>query len=129
LGAKDTLARGSGPRRDIVSPEASDAAENTWFALWYRGCFKKGMTSEKKSFLLGQLQRAIDEAVSESGRVCEIVEEMRRGGFELYLMLESTVTISPVESGSADRAEESADADVELTAEDLAFLQELNIGV
>jgi len=87
------------------------------------------MTSEKKSFLLGQLQRAIDEAVSESGRVCEIVEEMRRGGFELYLMLESTVTISPVESGSADRAEESADADVELTAEDLAFLQELNIGV
>lgn len=94
------------------------------------------MTSEKKSLLLGQLQRAIDDAVSESGRVTEIVEEMRRGGFDLYLMLESTVTISPVEGASAnrvaesaERAAESAEDDIALTAEDLAFLQELNIAV
>jgi len=86
------------------------------------------MTSEKKSFLLGELQKAIDEAVSESGRVSHIVEEMRRGGFDLYLMLESTVTISPIEA-SADRAEGPAEDHVELTAEDLAFLQELNIAV
>jgi len=85
------------------------------------------MTSEKKSFLLGQLQQAIDEAVSESGRVGEIVEEMRRGGFDLYLMLESTVTISPLEDNSASARRESDDCDIELTAEDLAFLQELNI--
>lgn len=85
------------------------------------------MTSEKKSFLLGELQRAIDEAVSESGRVGEIVEEMRRGGFDLYLMLESTVTISPLEGNEPDRTEQSPDSGIELTAEDLAFLQELNI--
>ena len=87
------------------------------------------MTTEKKSFLLGELQKAIDEAVSESGRVSEIVEEMRRGGFDLYLMLESTVTISPVEGASAERAEELPDSKFELTAEDLAFLQEINIAV
>jgi predicted GTPase len=104
------------------------------------------MTSEKKSFLLGQLQEAIDEAVSESGRVGEIVEEMKRSGYDLCLMLESTVTISPLEAGNMDaegmHAEGKTDAEPEsrvastvsasngeitLTAEDLEFLQELNI--
>jgi hypothetical protein len=99
------------------------------------------MTSEKKSFLLGQLQEAIDEAVSESGRVSEIVEEMKRSGYDLCLMLESTVTISPLGEGNMD-AEGKTDAEPEprvaskvsasngeitLTAEDLEFLQELNI--
>jgi hypothetical protein len=99
------------------------------------------MTSEKKSFLLGQLQEAIDEAVSESGRVGEIVEEMKRSGYDLCLMLESTVTISPLEAGNMDsegkmdaepgsRAESQISAsngEITLTAEDLEFLQELNI--
>ncbi len=99
------------------------------------------MTSEKKSFLLGQLQEAIDEAVSESGRVGESVEEMKRSGYDLCLMLESTVTISPLGEGNMD-AEGKMDAEPEpraasemsasngeitLTAEDLEFLQELNI--
>ena len=93
------------------------------------------MTSEKKSFLLGQLQEAIDEAVSESGRVGEIVEEMKRSGYDLCLMLESTVTISPLEEGKIDAEPEprvasemsASNGEITLTAEDLEFLQELNI--
>jgi hypothetical protein len=95
------------------------------------------MTSEKKSFLLGQLQEAIDEAVSESGRVGEIVEEMKRSGYDLCLMLESTVTISPLEEGNGKMDAEpepraasevpASNGEITLTAEDLEFLQELNI--
>ena len=88
------------------------------------------MTSEKKSFLLAQLQEAIDEAVSESGRVSEIVEEMKRSGFDLCLMLESTVTISPNEECRSDIPPQpplASSGNVELSAEDLQFLQEMNI--
>lgn len=96
------------------------------------------MTSEKKSFLLAQLQRAIDEAVSESGRVSEIVEEMKSCGYDLCLLLESTVTISPMEGYEPDavpeprlawspEAEPDAGNDFELSDEDLNFLQEMNI--
>jgi hypothetical protein len=104
------------------------------------------MTSEKKSFLLAQLQQAIDEAVSESGRVSEIVEEMKRSGYDLCLLLESTVTISPTEGYEPDampeprlawspEAEDEAEPesvavskhDFELSDEDLSFLQEMNI--
>jgi len=93
------------------------------------------MTTERKSFLLGQLQEAIDEAVSESGRVGEIIEEMKRAGYDVCLMLESTVTISPLEDSRADAKPEprltsnvsAAEFEIKLTDEDLEFLQELNI--
>jgi hypothetical protein len=83
------------------------------------------MTSEKKSFLLGQLQEAIDQAVSESPRICEIIDEMKRGGYDLCLMLESTVTISVNEDYQPDTS--APHGDIQLTDADLEFLQELNI--
>jgi hypothetical protein len=93
------------------------------------------MTSAKKSFLLAQLQRAIDEAVSESGPIGEIIDEMKRSGYDLCLMLESTVTISPTEDHYPDALPEprltsmlsAPGGEIELTEADLEFLQELNI--
>ena len=92
------------------------------------------MTSEKKSFLLAQLQKAIDEAVSESSRIDEIIAEMKRSGYDLCLMLESTVTIAPSEDRPADAVPEprlasmpASGGEIELTDADLEFLQELNI--
>jgi hypothetical protein len=101
------------------------------------------MTSEKKSFLLAQLQEAIDQAVSESSRISGIVDEMKRSGFDLCLLLESTVTISPTGDHQPDAvpeprlaadeeiavAEINATGEFELTNEDLEFLQEMNIAV
>ena len=88
------------------------------------------MTSAKKSFLLAQLQRAIDEAISESGPIGEIIEEMKRSGYDLCLMLESTITISPSEAHQRDAVPEprlAVGGQIQLTDEDLEFLQELNI--
>jgi hypothetical protein len=88
------------------------------------------MTSEKKTFLLGQLQEAIDEAVSESGRINDIIGEMKRSGFDLCLILESTVTITPTEDHHSDAIPEprlASNDEIQLTDADLEFLQELNI--
>jgi hypothetical protein len=52
------------------------------------------MTSQMKT-LFSQMQDAIDDAVSESGRIDEIVAEMKRCGYDLSLILDFTVTISP----------------------------------
>jgi len=94
------------------------------------------MTSEKKTFLLARLQEAIDEAVSESERIGEIVEEMKRSGYDLCLMLESTVTISPtgnepdaVPEPRLEDEELEFRGDFELTDADREFLQEMNIAV
>lgn len=91
---------------------------------------RKGMTSEKKSFLLGQLQHAIDEAVSESARIGEIVEELRRSGYDLNLMLESTVSVSPIESRVHDVAPEPRPGragELPFTEADLDFLRQMKV--
>lgn len=93
------------------------------------------MTSAKKSYLLAQLQEAIDEAVQESERIGEIIDEMKRGGYNLFLMLESTVTISPTEDYQPDAVPDpqlasdapASNGEIHLTDEDVEFLQELNI--
>jgi hypothetical protein len=87
------------------------------------------MTSEKKSFLLGQLQEAIDEAISESGRINEIIDQMKLYGFDVMLMLESTVTISPTEDHHDALPEPrlTSNSEITLTDEDLAFFRELKI--
>jgi hypothetical protein len=94
------------------------------------------MTSEKKSFLLVQLQEAIDEAVTESSRVREIMEEMKRAGLELCLMLESTVSISPTEDQPDALPEPrlasnpaTGNGELKLTAQDLEFLRDLQIAI
>jgi hypothetical protein len=100
-----------------------------------RPALESGMTSEKKSFLLAQLQIAIDEAVSDSRRVGEIVEQMKLSGYDLSLLLESTITITPTEDYQADALPEprlsaqvsSSNGEMELTDADLEFLQELSI--
>jgi hypothetical protein len=92
------------------------------------------MTSEKKAFLLGQLQEAIDQAVSESGRIGEIIDEMKRSGYDLSLILESTVTISPSQDHQTDAVPEPrlassvpATGELMLSSEDLEFLDNLCI--
>ena len=52
------------------------------------------------NFLLEKLQEAIDEAISDSGRINAIVAEMKRSGYDLCLILESSVAISPIERPS-----------------------------
>jgi hypothetical protein len=110
-----------------------------------RAALIAGMTTDKKSFLLSQLQGAVDQAISESHRIGEIVDEMKRCGFDVCLKLETTVSISPAEEPQPEAVPQprwvsnaSPDAlasqgsrasmwGVELTNEDLEFLQYMKI--
>jgi len=95
------------------------------------------MTSEM-NLLLEKLQEAIDEAIADSGRISAIVEEMKRSGYDTCLILESSVAISPVAVSPMDETQPpdtvpeprlASTGEIELTTEDLEFLQELNIAL
>ncbi len=83
------------------------------------------MTSEM-NVLLEKLQEAIDQAISDSGRINGIVEEMKRAGYDTCLVLESSVAISPIEETEPHPA---STGEIELTPADVEFLQELNIAL
>jgi len=82
------------------------------------------------NILLEKLQEAIDQAIEESDRINAIVAEMKKVGYDLCLVLESSVAISPIEDTPADSVPEprlASKGGIELTDEDREFLQELNI--
>jgi hypothetical protein len=103
------------------------------------------MTSEM-NVLLDRLQEAIDEAISDSDRIGGIVDEMKRSGYDLCLIVQSSAAISPMEAVSPmddthfpDFVPEprlvsnvpsnvsASNGEIQLTGADLAFLQEMKI--
>jgi len=98
------------------------------------------MTSEM-NVLLERLQEAIDQAISDSGRINSIVDEMKKSGYDVCLIVESSAAISPVAVSPIDDTQlpdsvpdprlvsnvPSATGEMELTGEDMAFLREMNI--
>jgi hypothetical protein len=106
------------------------------------------MTSEMNA-LLERLQEAIDEAISASGRISDIVDEMRKSGHDLCLIVETSAAISPIgvspvedtrtpdfvpdprlSSNVPSNASSNASAstgEMQLSTDDLAFLRSMKI--
>jgi uncharacterized protein (UPF0335 family) len=83
--------------------------------------------------LIQQLGEAIHESVIESEQIAGVVQDIRKHGFDVLLMLEATIGLNEVaakESAAADgaEAEEGAPAG-EFTPNDLHFLRSLRISV
>ncbi len=93
------------------------------------------------NILLDRLQQAIDDAISDSDRIGGIVDEMKRSGYDLCLIVQSSAAVSPVQGISPiedpqfpdfvpePRLSSNVSGEIELTGEDMAFLQEMNISV
>ena len=83
--------------------------------------------------LIQQLGEAIHESVIESEQIAGGVQDIRKHGFDVLLMLEATIGLNEVvakeaESAEGDGAEEGAPAG-SFTTNDLHFLRSLRISV
>ena len=85
------------------------------------------MTSRLRE-LIQQLGEAIHESVIESEQIAGVVQDIRKHGFDVLLMLEATIGLNQVES-EAEEATESAQEDPlgAFTRNDLTFLKSLRI--
>ena len=85
------------------------------------------MTSRLRE-LIQQLGEAIHESVIESEQIAGVVQDIRKHGFDVLLMLEATIGLNEV--GSRDAGDEEAAAEGgEFTQNDLNFLKSLRISV
>ena len=78
--------------------------------------------------LIQQLGEAIHESVIESEQIAGVVQNIRRHGFEVVLMLEATIGLNDMS------AEEEAEAEAEeerdgFTSHDVNFLKSLRISI
>ena len=78
--------------------------------------------------LVQQLGEAIHESVSESEQIAGVVQDIRRQGFDVLLMLEATIGLNEVvQSPRADA--EHGEEGLGFTAQDVNFLRSLRIAV
>ncbi len=89
------------------------------------------MTSRLRE-LIQQLGEAIHESVIESEQIAGVVQDIRKYGFDVLLMLEATIGLNEVAAkGNADSEEgtENGAASGTFTQNDLHFLHSLRISV
>jgi len=65
---------------------------------------------EPLKHLMQELGNAINDSLSESDRIAEAIGEIRRAGYDVFLVLEATIGFN--------RRDESADEDAELEVSD-----------
>jgi hypothetical protein len=80
--------------------------------------------------LIQQLGEAIHESVIESEQIAGVVQDIRRHGFDVLLMLEATIGLNEVSAKEASETESGeAGEDGTFTPNDLHFLRSLRISV
>jgi hypothetical protein len=89
--------------------------------------------NQKLRKLVQQLGEAIHETVSESEHIAGVVQDIRKQGFDVLLMLEATIGLNELEQQPGpvlepSKAEERAGKET-FTAQDLSFLKSLRIGI
>ncbi len=62
--------------------------------------------------LMQELGNAINDSLSESDRIAEAIGEIKRAGYDVFLVLEATIGFN-----KRDESDETADEDEELTEE------------
>jgi hypothetical protein len=83
--------------------------------------------------LIQQLGEAIHESVSESEHIAGVVQDIRKHGFDVLLMLEATIGLNEVEHQPGISLASATDEEEEdgrpFSQQDVHFLQSLRISV
>ncbi len=75
--------------------------------------------------LMQQLGHAINESLSESESIAEVIGEIKREGYDVYLVLEATIGFNRREEDEDPL--DDIDGDYSFSEQDQAFLREMKI--
>lgn len=85
--------------------------------------------NQKLRKLVEQLGEAIHESVSESEQIAGVVQDIRRQGFDVLLMLEATIGLNEVVETPVAEAGDAVTEGAPFTAQDVNFLRSLRIAI
>lgn len=95
------------------------------------GAVTEAPLNQRLKNLIQQLGEAIHESVAESEQIAGVVQDIRRQGFDVLLMLEATIGLNEVEQEPETDAQgnQLEQHDGPFTAQDVNFLRSLRISV
>lgn len=84
--------------------------------------------------LMQELGNAINESLSDSDRIAGAIGEIKRAGYDVFLVLEATIGFNKREDGEGEEEMEpsvsvESDGTINLTSQDQKFLRALKISI
>jgi hypothetical protein len=87
--------------------------------------------NQKLQSLIQQLGEAIHESVAESPQIAGVVQDIRKHGFDVLLMLDATIGLNEVveEPSEEGAAGDGAEGGAPFSQQDVSFLRSLRIAL
>ena len=83
--------------------------------------------------LMKELGDAINESLSDSEQISEVVSRLKEGGYDIFLVLEATIGVSKQGEKSQDKTSlvstMSTNPDFKMNDQDMKFLKSLRIKI
>jgi len=82
--------------------------------------------------LMKELGSAINESLSESEQIAEVISRIKAGGYDVFLVLEATIGFNrrdDEESSNPASTHEKTEVEFKINAQDQKFLKSLKISV
>jgi hypothetical protein len=86
--------------------------------------------NQKLQSLIQQLGEAIHESVAESPQIAGVVQDIRKHGFDVLLMLEATIGLNEVgDEASGAAGKDGEEGSEPFSPQDVSFLRSLRIAI
>jgi uncharacterized protein (UPF0335 family) len=88
-----------------------------------------GIADERLKRLMEQLGAAMNDSLSESEQIAQVIAKIRAGGYDVFLVLNATIAIRKREEepgGQAARTDDGIESG--FNAQDIKFLKSMHIG-
>jgi hypothetical protein len=93
--------------------------------------FPGGFVDQQLKQLMKELGEAINESLTDSDSIAEVVARIREGGYDLFLVLEATIGVSKQGEHTPEKeslvSTLSTNAELKISDQDLKFLKSLRI--
>src|SRR5437879_2303703 len=105
---------------------------------WSRFRGKRHILEERLKILMQELGNAINETLSDSDRIAEAIGEIKRAGYDVFLVLEATIGFNKRDEEGGEASDDAetetprtfeATGKIKLTTQDHKFLRALKIAV
>lgn len=97
------------------------------------GTPKGGFVDPQLKQLMKELGEAINESLSDSEQIAEVVSRIKEGGYDIFLVLEATIGVSKQGEQPSDKTSLvstlSTNPELKISDQDLKFLKQLRIKI
>jgi uncharacterized protein (DUF849 family) len=76
-----------------------------------------------------QLGEAINDSISDSEQIAEVISRIRSDGYDIFVVLEATVGFNRQEPSAASESPRRREPELHITPQDASFLKSLRISV